>query len=148
DAPADAPPVPRGVWREGVGDPAVAALRQRLEAIGFAAPPLGHPQDFDAPLAQAVAAYQQAAGLPADGIAGARTVARLNRGAGPEAAAILVALERMRWMRGHDLNARHVWVNLPEFNARIHENGQEVFQTRVVIGKADADFETPEFSEA
>ncbi|WP_258869714.1 L,D-transpeptidase family protein [Paracoccus thiocyanatus] len=136
------------MWREGIDDPAVAALRRRLEAIGFAAPPLGHAQSFDAPLARAVAAYQQAAGLPADGIAGARTVARLNRGAGPETAAILVALERMRWMRGHDLNARHVWVNLPEFNARIHENGQEVFQTRVVIGKAAADFETPEFSEA
>ncbi|SIQ47478.1 Murein L,D-transpeptidase YcbB/YkuD [Paracoccus thiocyanatus] len=148
DAPPDAPPVPQGVWREGIDDPAVAALRRRLEAIGFAAPPLDHAQSFDAPLARAVAAYQQAAGLPADGIAGARTVARLNRGAGPEAAAILVALERMRWMRGHDLNARHVWVNLPEFNVRIHENGQEVFQTRVVIGKAAADFETPEFSEA
>ncbi|MBT0780673.1 L,D-transpeptidase family protein [Paracoccus sp. pheM1] len=146
-APADAPPVPEGLWREGTSDAAVAALRVRLASVGFAAAPMGSPLTYDGALAQAVAAYQQAAGLPADGVAGPRTVARLNRGTGPEAEAILVALERMRWMAGHDLNARHVWVNLPEFNARIYENGREVFETRVVIGKANQEFETPEFSE-
>ncbi|MDK8873062.1 L,D-transpeptidase family protein [Paracoccus sp. SSJ] len=146
-APGDAPRVPEGLWREGTSDPAVAALRVRLASVGFAAVPMGSPLTYDGALAQAVAAYQKAAGLPADGVAGPRTVARLNRGTGPEAEAILVALERMRWMRGHDLNARHVWVNLPEFNARIYENGREVFETRVVIGKANREFETPEFSE-
>jgi murein L,D-transpeptidase YcbB/YkuD len=146
-APGDAPRVAEGLWREGTSDPAVAALRVRLASVGFAAAPMGSPLTYDGALAQAVAAYQKAAGLPADGVAGPRTVARLNRGTGPEAEAILVALERMRWMRGHDLNARHVWVNLPEFNARIYENGREVFETRVVIGKANREFETPEFSE-
>jgi murein L,D-transpeptidase YcbB/YkuD len=53
----------------------------------------------------------------------------------------------MRWMAGQDLNARHVWVNLPEYNARIMENGREVFETRTVIGKANQEFETPEFTE-
>ncbi|SFO90808.1 Murein L,D-transpeptidase YcbB/YkuD [Paracoccus pantotrophus] len=146
-APADAPPVPEGLWREGTSDPAVAALRVRLASVGFAAAPQDSPLTYDGALAQAVAAYQRAAGLPADGVAGPRTVARLNRGTGPESEAILVALERMRWMAGHDLNARHVWVNLPEFNARIYENGREIFETRVVIGKANREFETPEFSE-
>ena len=146
-APSDAPQVPEGLWREGMSDPAIAALRVRLASVGFAAVPAGSPLTFDAPLAQAVAGFQQAAGLPADGVAGPRTVARINRGPGAEAAPILAALERMRWMYGHDLNARHVWVNLPEFNARIYEAGQEIFETRVVIGKAKPDFETPEFTE-
>ncbi len=146
-APAEMPKVPEGLWREGASDPAIAALRLRLAAIGFAAAPTGSPIAFDAPLAQAVAGFQEAVGLPADGVAGPRTVARLNRGTGPEAEAILVALERMRWMSGHDLNARHVWVNLPEFNAHIRENGREIFATRAVIGKANQEFETPEFSE-
>ncbi|CAM3202661.1 Murein L,D-transpeptidase YcbB/YkuD [Paracoccus aminovorans] len=145
--PADMPLVTEGLWREGASDPAVAALRLRLATIGFAAAPTGSPLLFDAPLAEAVAGFQQAVGLPADGVAGPRTVARLNRGTGPEADAILVALERMRWMNGHDLNARHVWVNLPEFNARIYDGGREIFETRVVIGKANQEFETPEFSE-
>ncbi len=145
--PQGMPAVPEGLWREGTSDPAVAALRLRLAAIGFAAAPTASPVTFDAPLAEAVAGFQQAVGLPADGVAGPRTVARLNRGTGPEADAILVALERMRWMNGHDLNARHVWVNLPEFNARIFDGGQEIFETRTVIGKANQEFETPEFSE-
>lgn len=146
-ASVDVPEVPEGLWREGVSDPAIAALRVRLAAIGFAAPPQASPLTYDAPLTGAVAAFQQAAGLPSDGVAGPRTVARLNRGTGPEADAILVALERMRWMYGHDLNARHVWVNLTEFNARIFERGQQVFETRTVIGKANGEFDTPEFSE-
>ena len=146
-APADLPSIAEGVWREGMTHPAVAALRARLTAIGFPAPPLASEQTFDAPLTAAVAAFQQRAGMTADGIAGPRTVTRLNRGPGREAAALVVALERMRWMRGHDLNARHVWVNLPEFTARIYQDGSEIFETRVVIGKANQEFETPEFSE-
>ena len=146
-APEDVPRVPDGLWRPGVNDAAVATLRVRLASIGFAAAPDGSPTTYDPPLAEAVARFQQAADLPADGVAGPRTVARLNRGTGPGTDAILVALERMRWMAGHDLNARHVWVNLPEYNARIIENGREVFETRTVIGKANQEFETPEFSE-
>ena len=146
-APQGVPKVPEGLWRPGVSDAAVATLRVRLASIGFAAVPSASPTTFDQPLADAVAGFQQAAGLPADGVAGPRTVARLNQGTSASADAILVALERMRWMAGQDLNARHVWVNLPEYNARIMENGREVFETRTVIGKANQEFETPEFTE-
>lgn len=146
-APADMPKVPAGIWREGTSDIAIATLRVRLAAIGFAAVPEASPITFDRPLAEAVAAFQQAAGLPADGIAGPRTLARLNGGAPAGADAILVALERMRWMAGHDLKARHVWVNLPEYKARIFDGGRQIFETRTVIGKANREFETPEFSE-
>lgn len=139
--------VPQGTWREGTAGPGVAALRQRLTAIGFDAGPAPDPQLFDAPLTQTVAAYQAEAGLPADGVAGPRTVARLNGGPGGDASAIQVSLERMRWMNGHDPMARQVWVNLPEYTARIMDGGAEIFSTRVVIGKAAPDFETPEFSE-
>lgn len=145
--PADVAPVPEGSWREGMTDPAVGLLRARLRALGLDAPPLGDPTTFDPPLADAVARFQRQAGLADDGVAGPRTVARLNRGPGAESRSILVALERMRWMHGHDPLARQVWVNLPEFTARILENGEERFATRVVIGKADPSYETPEFTE-
>ena len=146
-APAGTPRVPPALYRVGEGGPGIPALRERLSAIGFTAAPTGPADQFDAPLAAAVAAFQRAAGLPADGVAGPRTIARLNQGPGPEAGGILVALERLRWMHGHDLNARHVWVNLPSFNAMIVEGGVPVFSTRVVIGKADPTLETPEFTE-
>lgn len=146
--PAHLPRAPEGLWRPGARDAGVVALRARLDAIGFGAP-AADPQSYDAPLADAVARYQAAAGLPSDGVAGPRTIARLNGDMPPDDRnrAIVVALERMRWMGSEDLSARHVWVNIPEYTARIVENGTEVFRTRTVVGSTDRDRQTPEFSD-
>ncbi|WP_134724679.1 L,D-transpeptidase family protein [Paracoccus luteus] len=145
-APPGTPAVPPGAWREGVRGEGVAALRARLAAIGFASATADRAL-FDAALTDAVARYQDRAGLPADGVAGPKTIARLNQGRGPRERALMISLERMRWLNGHDLSARHLWVNLPEYSAHIVEGGQSVFQTRVVIGKTDHDMQTPEFSD-
>lgn len=148
--PADLPPAPEALWRVGMRGPGVAPLRARLDSIGFSAPH-DDPELYDAALAGAVAAYQSAAGLPSDGLAGPNTIRRLNGGAElPEdwrSRMIMVAMERLRWMGGEDLDARHVWVNIPEFTARIIDGGTEVFRTRVVVGKTDPDMRTPEFSD-
>lgn len=146
-APADAPRAPDGLWRAGMRDARLGDLRARLASIGFMAPAAGDPAVYDDGLAEAVTAFQQAAGLPADGVAGPKTIGRLNGGPDWQTRRILVALERMRWMGGHDLNARHVWVNIPEFSARIYDGGHQEFITRVVVGKTDHDQQTPEFSD-
>ncbi|WP_410217207.1 murein L,D-transpeptidase [Paracoccus sp. (in: a-proteobacteria)] len=149
--PAGLPFAPESVWHVGDRGEGVHTLRTRLTAIGFGAEPAGDAAVYDAALSQAVARYQQAAGLPDDGVAGPRTIAMLNgdglSGQQARQRAILVAMERLRWMRGEDLSARHVWVNIPEFTTIIVENGQEVFRTRSVIGKDTAEMRTPEFSE-
>ena len=145
-APADLPPVASGLWRPDSEGPPVLHLRARLAAMGFAAGDPANPR-YDAALKQAVTAYQTRVGLVADGIAGPRTVDMVNRRVAGGDRDILISLERMRWLAGHDLNARHVWVNLPEFNARIVENGQEVFVTRTVIGMKGEEYRTPEFSD-
>ncbi len=148
--PQNLPRIAAGIWRPGQRAAAVADLRARLAAIGF---PATAPDAmlYDDALAQAVANYQQAAGLPDDGVAGPQTIAALNGdgGTGQDARqrAILVALERMRWMASEDLNSRHVWVNIPEFSTTIMENGAEVFRTRSVMGKDTPEMRTPEFSE-
>lgn len=145
-APAGTPLVPVGVWRPGAADPAVAALRTRLSAVGFATPPTAEPAFYDEGLAAAVAAFQTAAGLPEDGVAGPQTLDRLNAGSPPAARAILVAMERWRWLPD-DLGRRHIWVNLPEYSGRLVEDGEVTLETRVVIGKNDPDLRTPEFSD-
>ncbi len=145
-APEGTAPVPPGTWREGLRGDGVAALRARLASVGFGADS-ADPALFDPALTDAVARFQDRAGLPADGVAGPRTIARLNQGRGARTRALMIALERMRWLNGHDLAARHVWVNLPEYTARIVEGGRTVFQTRVVIGKTDHAMQTPEFSD-
>lgn len=146
--PAGLPRIDRGVWKPGMRDDAVLALRARLDSIGFPAP-AEDPRLYDAPLTAAVARFQQAVGLPDDGIAGPRTLGRLNGDVldDDRTRAIVVALERMRWMASEDLDARHVWVNIPEFTARIMDNGTEVFRTRTVVGHTDPDRQTPEFSD-
>lgn len=146
-APADLPQVEPGLWRPGSSGVPVLHLRARLAAMGLDAGASGNPV-YDAALAQAVTAYQTRTGLVADGIAGPRTVQMVNRRLAGGNRDILISLERMRWLAGHDLNARHVWVNLPEFNARILEGGRQVFETRAVIGKHGSEFRTPEFSDA
>lgn len=150
------PRIREGVWRAGMRDDAVPALRARLDSAGFAAPatdpatgPAADPRLYDTALADAVARYQSAVGLAPDGIAGPRTIGRLNgdTSEGDRTRAIVVALERMRWMGSDDLDARHVWVNIPEFSARIMQDGAELFRTRVVVGSTEPDRQTPEFSD-
>lgn len=148
--PQGLPRIATGVWRPGQRAAAIADLRTRLAAIGFGAD-APDATLYDDALARAVADYQRAAGLPDDGVAGPRTIAALNGdgGTGQDARqrAILVAMERMRWMASEDLDSRHVWVNIPEFSTTIVEDGAEVFRTRSVMGKDTPEMRTPEFSE-
>lgn len=148
--PQSLPRISTGVWRPGQRAAAIADLRTRLAAIGFGAD-APDATLYDDALAQAVSDYQRAAGLPDDGVAGPRTIAALNGdgGTGQDARqrAILVAMERMRWMASEDLDSRHVWVNIPEFSTTIVEDGAEVFRTRSVMGKDTPEMRTPEFSE-
>lgn len=148
--PQSLPRIATGVWRPGQRAAAIADLRTRLAAIGFAADARDATL-YDDALARAVSDYQRAAGLPDDGVAGPRTIAALNGdgGTGQDARqrAILVAMERMRWMASEDLDSRHVWVNIPEFSTTIVEDGAEVFRTRSVMGKDTPEMRTPEFSE-
>ena len=144
-APATLPLVPEGLWKPGTEGPHVLALRARLSAIGIDTGPAT--LVYDAALTDAVRDYQQRAALGADGVAGPRTVAMINRLRDSGNPDIAISLERMRWLAGHDLNARHVWVNLTSYTAQIRDNGAEVFDTRVVVGKPGTDYRTPEFSD-
>lgn len=144
---ADLPKAPEAVWRVGMQGEGVLPLRRRLASIGFDAAAT-QPRLYDEALSQAVSRYQEAVGLRPDGVAGPNTIRRLNSdGADTRSRAVLVALERMRWMGGEDLEDRLVWVNIPEFTARIMENDEEVFRTRAVVGKTASDMQTPEFSD-
>ncbi|MDO5527955.1 MAG: L,D-transpeptidase family protein [Paracoccus sp. (in: a-proteobacteria)] len=146
--PASAPEVAEGLYRVGASGPEIAALRARLASIGFepeTAP--ADPEEYDEDLAAAVLEYQRAAGLKADGVAGPQTIGQLHRGPGGANRSVVMAMERLRWLNGHDLNARHLWVNIPEFTTQIRENGEVTFETRAVMGKPDAVMQTPEFSD-
>ncbi len=136
--------VPGGALGLGDVGPAVVALRDRLMQMGY----LGRSVTaiYDADMARAVTALQINHGLTADGAAGESTLIELNRSPQDRLGSIIVAMERERWL-DIDRSARHIWVNQPDFTAKIMDHGKTVFQTRVVIGKNVPDQRSPEFSD-
>ncbi len=110
-------------------DDRVPMVRERL---GVADAPHNR---YDRALAAAVAKYQKANGLKPTGQLNAATIASLN-GPSREAqmTAILATMERWRWMP-RNLGATHVALNIPDYHLQVMHNGEQVWKTRVVVGK-------------
>jgi murein L,D-transpeptidase YcbB/YkuD len=124
--------------------PDVVALRDRLVRMGYLAPTAS--ASYDRVLQAAVQGFQLNHGLVADGTLGEATILEINKTPEDRLRSVIVALERERWMHV-DRSVKHVWVNLPDFKAKIIEDGRTVFETRVVIGKDVPDQRSPEFSD-
>lgn len=110
-------------------------------------PPQGSsdPAVFDATVQAAVESFQARHGLNQDGVVGPATREALNTSPTKRARQIAVNLERMRWLN-RDLGKRHVKVNLAGFDMALVEDGEAIFTSRVVVGKARR-HRTPEFSD-
>lgn len=123
----------------------IIALRDRLIALGYLE--RSFTQTFDAALQAAVQRFQLNNGIAPDGVVGKGTLAALNLSAEDHLKSVIVAMERLRWMGNADLGARHIWVNEPDFVAKVFDHGAVTFETRVVIGKIGHDTQSPEFSD-
>ena len=134
-----------GALRPGDTGPAVIALRDRLVRMGYLARSVA--PDYDGALQTAVQRFQIDHGLTPDGVAGEGTLAEINVAPEDRLASVLVAMERLRWMNGLPLGRRHIWVNLPDFTARIVDDGKVTFETVTVVGMNQADRRSPEFSD-
>lgn len=131
--------------RPGDTGPAVIQLRDRLVAMGYlrqTASPA-----FDGAMQKAVQLFQIDHGLAADGVAGEGTISEVNVPPEDRLAAVVVGMERLRWLNGLDLGKRYIWVNLPDFSARIVDDGKVTFETGTVIGMDQGDRRSPEFSD-
>ena len=138
-------PVPAGALRPGATGPAVVALRDRLMAMGY----LGRSatRSYDGELQKAVQLFQLDHGLSPDGVAGESTIDEINVTPEARLKSVTVALERLRWMNHLDLGERHIWVNLPDFTAKIVDHGKVTFETVTVVGMNQGDRRSPEFSD-
>ena len=138
-------PVPQVTLKPGQSGEAVVALRDRLVAMDYMARSLS--RDYDADLKAAVERFQAAHGLPVDCVAGKETLAQINASPEERLRSVIVAMERERWME-IDRSGRLIWVNLPDFTAKIVDDGKTTFSTRAVIGREDMARRTPEFSDS
>jgi L,D-transpeptidase YcbB len=124
----------------------VIALRDRLVQLGYI--DRSASAEYDGQIRRAVQRFQLDQRIVPDGVAGASTIAALNETANARLRSVVVALERMRWMANTPLGSRYIWVNQPTFVADIVDDGRVTFETRVVIGRSDADRQSPEFSDS
>ena len=107
----------------------VAALRMRL----------GLPEGgkFDQPLANAVKEFQAVHGLKADGIAGAGTIAALNRGAQYYEQLIIINIERAKRLPAPEEQRKYVIVDAGGARLSMWDNGRMVDSMKIVVGKAE-----------
>jgi murein L,D-transpeptidase YcbB/YkuD len=122
----------------GMRDERVPLVRVRL-GLGPSQEPV-----FDRSTATALAEFQKQAGLPANGVLSARTLAALGTPARARGEQDVVAqMERWRWLPP-DLGATHIIVNVPEFRVRVVRDGRLVHEARIIVGKPESG--TPIFS--
>lgn len=138
------PKVPGKSLKPGQSGNAVALLRNRMIAMGYLK--RSSSATYDANLQKAVQQFQIDHGLNPDGVAGAGTLAEINQPVVRRLQAVIVAMERERWLN-QPRGKRHVLVNLTDFTAKIVDNGKVTFTTRSVIGKNTSDRRSPEFSD-
>jgi murein L,D-transpeptidase YcbB/YkuD len=110
-------------------DARVPQLRERLGVPGEAAD-----LRYDEKLAEAVKEYQRANDLRPTGHLDARTVKKLNPTNDSRIGTIVANMERWRWYP-RDIRKSRVEVNEPDFTLKVMHDGQQVWASRVVIGK-------------
>jgi murein L,D-transpeptidase YcbB/YkuD len=111
-------------------DERVPALRAKL---GLAA--VSDDTFYDKPLADAVARFQKEKGLKANGQLTSATVDALNGKRQERTDQLIIAnMERWRWVP-RDLGKAHVVLNVPDYTLRVYNAGQQIWMTRVVVGK-------------
>ncbi len=137
--------IAQGKLQPGDSGASVVQLRDRLIRMGY----LGRTAtlEYDGGIQKAVQQFQIDNGVTPDGVAGAGTIALLNQEPRDRLKSVVVAMERLRWMNGLELGPRHVWVNLPDFSAKIIDDGKVTFETVTVVGMDQPDRRSPEFSD-
>jgi len=119
--------------RVGESAAELGQIRAILNELGDVAPNHGDTV-YDPDTELAIKQFQRRHGLTADGIIGRQTRSWLNTG--PQVRASL--LLRNLWRR--DLvdqlsKPRYVLVNIPDYRLSVVESGNEVFTSRVIVGK-------------
>jgi murein L,D-transpeptidase YcbB/YkuD len=124
-------PVPDGpTLKPGMTGDRVAALRSRMG--------LSDAPNYDAALASAVKEFQDVHGLKADGIAGAGTIAALNRGPRYYEQLIIINMERARRLPAPEDQRKYLLVDSGSARLSMWENGKVVDSMKLIVGKAES----------
>jgi murein L,D-transpeptidase YcbB/YkuD len=120
--------------RLGVSGPRVRQLRARLAQLGYATPPDGA---FDGALAASVRAFQRQHGLKPDGIVERQTLFNLNLDDTQRLHILQSQLDDVETIERREGANRYLVVNIPAFTLHAFEDGREVLESRVIVGRPD-----------
>jgi murein L,D-transpeptidase YcbB/YkuD len=122
-------------WDRGQDGEIADRLRERLRLSGdLPQAPDGASVDADLELFDGLRRFQARHGLEVDGRLGPQTLQALNVSLNERTRQIEVNLERWRWLP-RELGARHIRVNVPQFDLSVVENDRVVMSMRVVVGR-------------
>jgi murein L,D-transpeptidase YcbB/YkuD len=121
--------------KEGMQDPRVQRLRERLLVTGDLEAQSAASEIFGAQLDAAVRRFQARHGLAADGVVGAGTLAELNVPVERRIDQLRVNLERARWVL-HDLPNEFVITDIAGFRVRYIRDSEIIWDSRAQVGKA------------
>lgn len=130
-------PVPIKKIEEGDRDPSMALIINRLITLGFLDTSTVRIKDFnvyDTLLVNSVKHFQRLNGLNDDGVIGKNTIEHLNTTPQDYINKIKLNLERFRWNNYTD-TAQYVLVNIPDFRLFIYDKGNEIFTSKVCVGR-------------
>lgn len=125
---------PQQLLKMGISSQDVVMLRERLQFTGdLAVSSVNYPL-FDKKLEEAVLLFQHRHGLIANGQVTKETLAALN--VSPEKRMKQLQANIERWKHFEQKQSRrYLWVNIPDYHARLIENEQVSLIERVIIGK-------------
>lgn len=123
------------VLRPGDENAAIPILKRRLTVVGDLKEPQDYNTFYDAALIDAVEKFQSRHGLEADGIIGPKTFVALNRTVNDRIDQLRASLERARWLF-RDLESDYVLVNIGGPETFVVQNGEMVWKTRSIVGRA------------
>ncbi|GAA4385426.1 L,D-transpeptidase family protein [Hymenobacter koreensis] len=90
---------------------------------------------YDTELVAAVKSFQEQNGLKADGNIGSETLRLLNVPLQERIDQLILNMERWRWIPKR-FEPSYLLVNIPDYKLHVVENGKEVMDMRVIVGKA------------
>lgn len=123
----------------------VIALRRRLAITGELGNLNADTIDvFDDDLEAAVKRFQKRHGLDIDGVVGKQTLAALNVPADDRINALILNLERWRWLP-QDMGVRYIIINIANFELDVVEGDTTIINMRAIVGRTYR--RTPVFSD-
>ncbi len=129
--------VPNVEMRVGMSDPAVAALRRRLEIEGDMRQAGGDRQTFDFYVEKAVKRAQERHGIAPTGYVDKNTIAALNIPASAKLRQLRANLVRITSMSSATAKGKYVLVNIPAAQIEAVQDNRVVSRHSGVVGKVD-----------